>query len=435
MTGFGFVRPWAPLLFLSVVFGLLPSLAQSQQIVAAPSALGFGNVLVGKSQMQAVSITNTGTSTLTVSNVGASGTGFAVGPTSGFTLSPGQSARLDITFSPVAVGTESGSVSVSAAGQTWRHHHRRWGYASTTTTSVALTGSGISTAGQITASSASLNFGSLPAGSSQTLTETLTNSGATSITISQAGISNAAFSASGWLLPANIGVGQSLTFSVVFTPGASGLASGTLAILSNASNPQLNIALSGSETASGQLILAPMALNFGSVNAGSKVSLTGTLSAAGSPVRITSATSTSAEFVLSGVSLPATLAVGQSLPFNVTFLPQTSGAAAASLSFVSNATNSLATESLSGTGMAPTQHSVDLSWGASSSSNVVGYNVYRAGVSGGPYATVASANSGTSFVDGSVQSGQAYYYVVTAVETSGAESAYSNQVQAVIPTP
>jgi fibronectin type 3 domain-containing protein len=119
----------------------------------------------------------------------------------------------------------------------------------------------------------------------------------------------------------------------------------------------------------------------------------------------------------------------------VTFLPQTSGTAAANLSFVSNATNSPATESLSGSGAAPIQHSVDLSWGASTSSNVVGYNVYRAGVSGGPYATVASANSVTTFVDGSVQSGQTYYYVVTAVDTSGTESVHSNQVQAVIPSP
>jgi fibronectin type 3 domain-containing protein len=48
---------------------------------------------------------------------------------------------------------------------------------------------------------------------------------------------------------------------------------------------------------------------------------------------------------------------------------------------------------------------------------------------------VASANAATSFVDGSVQSGQTYYYVVTAVDTSGTESGYSNQVQAVIPSP
>ncbi len=102
---------------------------------------------------------------------------------------------------------------------------------------------------------------------------------------------------------------------------------------------------------------------------------------------------------------------------------------------MSNATNSPATESLSGTGLAPIQHSVSLSWGASSTLSVVGYNVYRAGVAGGTYTTVASTNSGTTFVDGSVQSGQTYYYVVTAVDTGGAESVYSNQVQAVIPSP
>jgi hypothetical protein len=163
--------------------------------------------------------------------------------------------------------------------------------------------------------------------------------------------------------------------------------------------------------------------------------LPGMLSASGSSVTISSATSTSAEFVLSGISFPTILAVGQSVPFTVTFLPQASGTATANLSFGSNAANSPATESLSGNGVAPIQHGVDLSWGASSSSNVAGYNVYRAGVSGGPYISVASANAGTSFVDGSVQSGQTYYYVVTAVDTSGTESGYSNQVQAVIPSP
>lgn len=44
----------------------------------------------------------------------------------------------------------------------------------------------------------------------------------------------------------------------------------------------------------------------------------------------------------------------------------------------------IAKKTLSGSGVASIQHSVDLSWNASSSSNVVGYNVYRAGVSGGP---------------------------------------------------
>jgi len=38
-----------------------------------------------------------------------------------------------------------------------------------------------------------------------------------------------------------------------------------------------------------------------------------------------------------------------------------------------------------------------------------------------------------AFSDTNVQSGQTYYYVVTAVNNSGLESGYSNAVQAVIP--
>ncbi len=280
-----------------------------------------------------------------------------------------------------------------------------------------------------------LSFGNLPPGTSQTLNETLTNTGTTSVTISQASLSSAMFTATNLSLPSTLGAGNSVTFGVVFSPNVAGSITGKLSILSDASNPQLNIALSGSESAPGQLTLTPANLNFGNVSTGSKTSLSGTLNATGSSVTISSGTSSSGEFLLGGIALPATLAAGQSVPFTVTFLPQSSGSASASLSFVSNATNSPATESLSGSGVAPTQHSVDLSWGASSSSNLQGYNVYRAGVSGGPYAAVVSANSGTTFVDASVQSGQTYFYVVTAVDTSGTESAYSNQVQAVIPSP
>jgi len=87
------------------------------------------------------------------------------------------------------------------------------------------------------------------------------------------------------------------------------------------------------------------------------------------------------------------------------------------------------------TGPGVTAHSVNLSWTASSSPNVAGYNVYRGTASGGPYTKVNSAPvSGTTYTDTTVQPGQTYYYVVTAVDTSNAESAYSSPVQAVVPS-
>jgi hypothetical protein len=81
-------------------------------------------------------------------------------------------------------------------------------------------------------------------------------------------------------------------------------------------------------------------------------------------------------------------------------------------------------------------HSVTLNWVASTSSNVTGSNIYRATTSGGPYTKISSSpGNATSYVDSVVQSGLTYYYVVTAVDSSGNESAYSNQAQAVIPSP
>ena len=82
-------------------------------------------------------------------------------------------------------------------------------------------------------------------------------------------------------------------------------------------------------------------------------------------------------------------------------------------------------------------HSVVLTWGASTSAHVVRYKVYRSGVSGGPYAPLkASLPTGTlTYTDTTVQVGRTYYYVVTAVDSQGRESAHSNEASALVPSP
>jgi hypothetical protein len=80
-------------------------------------------------------------------------------------------------------------------------------------------------------------------------------------------------------------------------------------------------------------------------------------------------------------------------------------------------------------------HSVSVSWTASTSQNVT-YNVYRSTVSSGPYTKMTSQPvSATTYTDNTVQGGQVYFYVATAVDSSGNESVNSNQAQAVIPSP
>jgi fibronectin type 3 domain-containing protein len=139
------------------------------------------------------------------------------------------------------------------------------------------------------------------------------------------------------------------------------------------------------------------------------------------------------EFSLAGIALPVTIAPGQSVPFTLTFIPQASGTATATLSFISNAVNSAAA-SLTGIGIPPPLHSVNLFW--DTMSGVVGYDVYRGNQSGGPYVKINPVqNSGTSYTDNSVQAGQNYYYVTTAVDSTGTQSKFSNETHAGIPTP
>jgi hypothetical protein len=243
----------------------------------------------------------------------------------------------------------------------------------------------------LTSSPSSVSFGNLRVGSSQTQYETLTNSGNSMLTISQATITGAGFSLAGLSLPLNLDKEQSVTFRIIFFPRAAGSASGAISVISNASSPNLTIAVSGTSTGAGQLSSSAPALNFGSVTVGTSQAVTVSLTAAQSNVTISSATSTSSEFRLSGLTLPKTIAPGQAVWFTLTFTPQSSGGASGSISLTSDAANTPTLETLTGTGIA-VGHSVSLRWN-SSTSPVAGYNVYRSTKSGGPYTRVNSALS------------------------------------------
>jgi hypothetical protein len=288
----------------------------------------------------------------------------------------------------------------------------------------------------LTASLATLSFGDVPKSKSSNLSETLTNAGGSAVTISGANVSGTGFSVSGLSLPMSLSSGHSVTFTVTFAPTSSAQTSGMLTVLSTAANSPVKIPLTGTESTQGQLSVSPQSLSFGSVVIGDNSSQKGTLAASGAGVTISAANVNSSEFVLSGISLPITLTDGQTASFTVTFKPAIAGTASAALSFSSDAANSPATQSLSGNGTEATQHSVALNWEASSGPDVVGYNVYRGGVAGGPYSRINSAlEASTEYADNTVTAGQTYYYVTTAVNGNGTESAYSNQAKAEIPTP
>jgi len=148
-------------------------------------------------------------------------------------------------------------------------------------------------------------------------------------------------------------------------------------------------------------------------------------------VAISSEALTGANLSLSGGSA-VTLSPSQSISLTVQYSPTAAVSTAGTLSIASNATSPTPAIPVSGNGVAQTQHTVVLSWNASTSAT--GYNIYRSATSGTGYARVNSGPDGVlNYSDTSVQNGQTYYYVTTAVDASGQESGYSSEVSAVIP--
>jgi hypothetical protein len=426
---------------------LCPGVA-SAQLAVNPLNVSFGSVTTGSDASQLLVLSNSGGSSLTVSQAAVTGSGFSLrAPALPITLAAGQSTSFGVTFAPRVSGAVNGSLSLSWAPVLHGNKKHR---ASVTAVAVSLSGTGSTptatpaatpattsantpTPGQLAGNPGSLSFGSVQVGNNQTLTAAITNTGGSSVTLSQATATGSGFNLSGLNLPMTLAAGESVTFSVMFTPLSGGAATGAVSVNSSAVNSTLMMGLAGSGMAQGQLAVTPGSTDFGSVIVGTSKSQTGTLTASGASVAISSASMSSAEFSLSGITLPLTIAAGQSVPFTLTFTPKASGSVSATSSFTSSASNT-ASENLTGAGTAPPQHMVNLTW--DSVPTVVGYNVYRGSQSAGPYAKVnSSLDASTTYTDNSVQAGQTYYYVTTAVDATGAESGYSSMVQALVPTP
>ena len=399
-----------------------------QMVAFRTPAVAVGSFMLSASPASlSVAQGNQGTSTITTTVSGGFSSGISLsasGTPSGTTVSfnpstiaaPGAgSSTMTITVgSSTAVGTYSITVTGRGGGIQ---------QSATVTLTVAAT--------TLVASPTSLNFDNVVVGSKSIQSITLSNTGTTSVTVSQATVTGSGFSISGLSLPSTLAAGQSASFSAIFSPTTAGSVSGSISIVSSASSLPTTVSLSGTGITL-LVTLAPASTNFGDVVLGSSSTLPVILTNTGTgSVTISQDSVTGSGFSISGPTLPLTLSAGQNMDLSVTFVPTAAGSVSGSASVLSNATNSPSNEPLSGTGI----HAVSLSWTASPST-VVGYNVYRAGQSGGPYTILNSALlSGTTYTDATVQPGQTCYYVSTAVNSAGVESQYSNQVEAVVPSP
>ncbi|MFZ0304348.1 MAG: choice-of-anchor D domain-containing protein [Terracidiphilus sp.] len=83
------------------------------------SSLAFGNVNLNSATTQSVTLTSTGTASVTVSTAAVSGTGLTIsGASFPLTLSPNQTATLNVQFDPTSAGVVSGTLTIISNSST-----------------------------------------------------------------------------------------------------------------------------------------------------------------------------------------------------------------------------------------------------------------------------------------------------------------------------
>lgn len=402
--------------------GIAPKQAAAQgYLVFSPASASFGSITHGSSKTLSMTISNEGRTAVTITKESVSGSAFSVsGLSVPTTIAVGKSLTVTLKFLPEAAGAFAGYLALTSN-------------AINGSASYLMTGTGLAPA--LTATPAGASFGSVPLGTTNSQTVQLKNTGASSVTISSTSVTGRGFTLHGITAPLVLAGGKTASATLSFAPTVTGYVAGTVSIASNATDKTLTMTVSGTGVADTRTITTtPTSLAFGSENVGGSNTLPVRLKNTGnSTVKLSGVTISGAGIATTSGLNGTTIAPGQSTTVDVTFAPKTAGIASGSVEIASNATNSPTTIAVRGDGIAATTHSVALSWTASTSSGVAGYYVYRAIGSGGYTRLVASPVSGLKYTDAMVTAGTTYWYVVTAVSSTGVESASSGAISATVP--
>ena len=303
--------------------------ATNPSISVTPSLVSFGNVKIKTQTSQTLRLSNPGTKDLVISQATISGESFSVsGLTAPLTVAAGTSMNFTVLFQPTTTGTASASISISSN-------------ATSAPLTVGLTGTGvIESTPAISVTPTAISFGNLTVKTSATQTVKLSNTGTADLTISQATLSGTGFSMAGLTAPVTVAAGVSTTFTVSFQPTATGAAAGSVTITSNASPSPLTVSLTGTgvATSTPAISVTPGAVSFGNQTVKTSASQTVTVSNTGTAaLSISQASVSGTGYSMTGLTAPITVAAGASTSFTVSFQPATTGAAAGSISIVSNA--------------------------------------------------------------------------------------------------
>jgi hypothetical protein len=307
------------------------------------TTVAFGSILINTSSTLPVTLTNTGTVSVTISAATAAGTGYSIsGLSAGQVIAAGQNATFSVQFAPTAAGSPSGTITISSS-------------APASPLTIILSGTATQTQAQLTISPTSVNFNSVAVGSNNPQTITLTNTGNASLTISASSVSGTGYSISGLSVGQIITAGGNATFSAKFTPTAEGTAVGSISISTNAPNSPATIGLTGIGTQ--PLVSAtPTTGNLGTVVVGSSNSQSIMLSNTGNAtLTISQITVTGAGYTVTGLSTATTIAALSSVTFDAVFTPVTaSGTVPGSIVLVTNGLPAQLTIPLTGISIAAT---------------------------------------------------------------------------------
>jgi Abnormal spindle-like microcephaly-assoc'd, ASPM-SPD-2-Hydin len=214
-----------PLLFIAgLLLCLAPASARAQKLVYSPDSYDFGQVQIGESGSYSIQLANTGTTTVTISNISIVGGEFSYNNLPlPMQLAPWSGVELPITFTPTAAGSTDGVLTITSNALN-----------SPATVDLSGTGTG-GTSARLEVSPAALRFGDVTVGSSASLQATLTASGA-AVVISSDRSTSPEFTILGLDLPVTIAAGQSLPVAIQFAPNSAGTDPAKVGFISNAAN-------------------------------------------------------------------------------------------------------------------------------------------------------------------------------------------------------
>jgi hypothetical protein len=304
-------------------------------VTLVPTTLTFPGESIGTtSSAMNVTLKNTGTAALSITNMTVSGD-FAETNNCGASVAAGASCTISVTFTPTAAGSRYGSVTITDN-------------AADSPQTVLLAGNGLPTPA-VAFSPASLAFpNQIVNTTSAPLNVTLSNTG--SAVLSIVSITTSGNFAQTNTCGTSLANGTSCTISVTFTPTAGGPRAGTIIVTDNAAGSPQTVPLTGSGLLAPVVTLLPKSLTFTGQAVGStSAPQTVTLTNSGSATLYISSVTASGDFAQTN-TCGASVAVGANCVISVTFTPTAAGNRYGSVTITDNAADSPETVLLAGNG-------------------------------------------------------------------------------------